>query len=70
MKEGLSEHEPSFSHVDWPPESRLKLLWTVLEKILRSGPDEELVQLWTEIDVATLHKLIEIIPCAVIKAKV
>ena len=56
-------------------------LWDVLERTLHGGPTlpssiqdlaEKFIELWTEVNVVTLHKLIEMIPWpmrAVITAK-
>jgi len=83
MKEWFGDDETS--HMDWPPQSPdlnpIDSLCDVPEKTLHSGPTlpspqqdlaDNLIQLWTEINVVMLQKLIETMPqrmCAVIRAK-
>ena len=75
MKELFREHETSFTHIDWPPQSPdlhpTENLLDVLEKALRSGPTlpssiqdlgEKLMQCWMEMNLVILQKFIETMP--------
>lgn len=72
MKECFREHDTSFSHMDWPPQSLdlnpIENIWDMLEKALCSGQTlpslikdlgEKLMQQWMEINLVTLWRLIE-----------
>ena len=80
----VREHEESFSHMNWPPQcpdfNPIQSIWvkgkdwrnglTLLSSIQNLG--QKWMQLWMEINVVTLHKIVETMPQqkrSVIKAK-
>ena len=81
----FDEHDASFDHMIWPPQSPdlnpMENLWDILEKVLRSHTTlpssldqlgELLMELWAQLTPATLLKLTETMPRrmrAVIRAK-
>lgn len=80
--EWFKEDDTLFSCTDWPPQSpefnSSEELCDVLGKALDSGltrpPSiedlgEKLMQLWTEIKLVILHKVVETIPWRILKAK-
>lgn len=80
--EWFKEDDTLFSCTDWPPQSpefnSSEELCNVLGKALDSGlthpPSiedlgEKLMQLWTEIKLVILHKVVETIPWRILKAK-
>lgn len=84
VKTLFGEHETSFSHMDWPSLSPdlnpTENVQDALEITLHSSPISSSIQnlgkkcmrIWTEINVVTPHKVIEIMPRhmrVVIKAK-
>ncbi|GBL90370.1 hypothetical protein AVEN_32461-1 [Araneus ventricosus] len=81
----FSEHEDSFSHMNWPSQrpdlNPIEYLWGILEHRFRGGSflpssvqclGDKLLQIWTPISSETIHNLIETMPHrmrAVIRAR-
>ena len=71
----VREQEESFSHMNWPPQSPdfnpMECFWDVLKKTEGMVPlschqykisANKCIQLWMEINVVTLHKVVETMP--------